>query len=211
MTRTLPDIPELYNIRGVAYSRQRHHKEALKDFRKASELNPKNRQYLYNTAAELSKLCDFTGAKKVLDDYVTKHDDEVRGRFQRGVVHHLLGDHEAALRDYRVVIADRDTDLTEAALFNTAVIYAAKFRGELRDDLKQQWVDTAIQYLERSVELGKEGRVRRIVEALEVRPEAAACATQNAADDLTSLRSVTRFQEWLEERRKGGTKWSRNS
>jgi tetratricopeptide (TPR) repeat protein len=211
MTRTLPDVPELYNIRGVAHSKQNRPKDALRDFRKAAELNPKNRQYVYNVAAELSKMCDFTGAKKQLDDYIAKNEDEMRGRFQRGVIHHLLGDHHAALSDYRVVIASRDHEMLEGALFNSAVIYAAKFRGESRDDVKQQHLETAIKYLERSLELGKDSRLRRIITALEVRPDTAACESQSAADDLTSLRSEARFLEWLEERQKGGTKWSRIS
>src|SRR5262249_8108487 len=78
MTRNLQDVAELYNVRGVAHSKLRHHKEALEDFRKAAELNPKNRQYIYNRAVELSKMCDFEGAKKVLDEYVGKNEDEIR-------------------------------------------------------------------------------------------------------------------------------------
>jgi tetratricopeptide (TPR) repeat protein len=207
LMRTLPNVAELHNIRGVAYSKQNKRQEALKDFRKAAALNPKNWQYVYNLHTQLSKICDFAGAKEVLDTYVNNNRDEMRGRFERGVVHHLLGDYQAALNDYQVVVASRDNDRIEAALFNLAVIHAAKFRREPLEDRKQEHVDAAIGFLEKSVELGKASRLRKILDALEVHPDAP-CEAQRAADDLTSLRTATKFNEWWE---KGVARWSASS
>lgn len=199
LIRTLPDVSELYNIRGVAYSRENKRQEALKDFRKAAELNPKNWQHVYNLHTQLSKICDLAGAKEVLDAYVKSNKDEMRGRFERGVVHHLLGDYQAALNDYRVVLAAGDNDRIEAALFNLAVIYAAKFKSETHEERKQEHLDAAINFLERSLELGKASRLRKIMAALEVQPNAP-CEAQSAADDLTSLRTAKKFNEWWQKK-----------
>jgi tetratricopeptide (TPR) repeat protein len=203
LMRTLPNVGELYNIRGIAYSKQNKPQEAITDFRKAAALNPRNWQYVYNLATQLSKTCDFPQAKDVLDTYVQNNKDEMRGRFERGVVHHLLGNYQAASDDYRVVAKRGDNDKVEAALFNLAVISAAKFKSEPDEDRKQEHLNEVINLLEKSVDLGKATRLRKILDALEVHP--GPCEAQRAADDLTILRTATKFNEWWD--KKGVARW----
>jgi len=206
LMRTLPSASELYNIRGVAYSKQNKRQEAVKDFRKASELNPKNWLYVYNLATQLSKICDYTGAREVLDTYVKANKDEMRGRFERGVVNHLLGDYQAASSDYRIVVASRDNERIEAALFNLAVISAAKFKDEPLEPRKQEHLNEVISLLEQSLDLGKASRLRKILDALQAHP--GPCEAQSVVDDLTILRTATKFNEWWD--KKGEARWSQS-
>jgi tetratricopeptide (TPR) repeat protein len=190
-----PDIAELYNIRGVAFRNEGRFREALIDFQTAVRLDPAIRQYQINIALAEGSMCDFQGEKKLLNAYVDRYQADMQGRYNRGVVFHILNEQDNALADYNVVIAN-NAQSTEAALFNSAVIYAAKTpqAPDPPDALKR-----VFQLLERAIRLNPFERVRKIKAALiPVSQRAPACDERYyATDDLTPVATLPQFVGWL--------------
>jgi tetratricopeptide (TPR) repeat protein len=161
----LGELPDLVNARATANYRLGRYKEALEDYRRAAALDPKNRIYEFNVAVALREMCAFKEARGVLDEYLRVNKDDMWGYFQRGVIQHVLGNYDPALSDYNIVIAN-DGPIGEAALFNSAVVYALKFKNESSEDVREAHVAKIIEYLERSIVLGQEARKGRIRNAL---------------------------------------------
>ena len=190
-----PDIAELYNIRGVAFKNEQRFREALDDFKTAARLDPAIRQYQINIALADASMCDFKSEKDALDAFVKKHQSDMQGRYNRGVVFQILNEQDPALEDYQVVIAN-NAQSTEAALFNSAVIYAAR-TPQATDPTSS--LKKVLDYLERALGFNRFERSRKIKAALvPVSQRAKACDDRYyATDDLTPVANFLAFVEWL--------------
>ena len=200
-------IPEVYNMRGMAYYKLGRYTEALKDFKKALELDRTGKLYRYNMAISLRDMCNLHEAKKILDEYVEAHQHDMSGHYDRAVIYHLLGDYDTAIAEYKIVISGSE-DFVESALFNAAVIYSYKFDNEMNERKKNEYLDKVTKHLDRSINLGGPSRLRKIESAL-VPPTARRhregwCEGYDVTDDLTSLQHVEAFIKWWHEKRKQG-------
>lgn len=194
----LSEIPEKYNIRGTAYYRLGRYGDAYNDYKKASELDPENRQYVYNMAVALREMCDFKGALEIFDTYLKNYKDDVWGYFDRGVIHHMMREYDKALADYGVVVANKK-DTVESALFNTGAVYALKYQADSDEDVRKQDLRQTISYLEQSIKMGGQTRVSKIREALiPIARRPPRCEGYYLTDDLMGVANAERFKEWLQ-------------
>jgi tetratricopeptide (TPR) repeat protein len=190
-----PDIAELYNIRGVAFKSESRFREALNDFQTAARLDPAIRQYQINIALAEASMCDFQEEKKLLNTYVGRYQTDMQGRYNRGVVLQILNEQDNALADYKVIIGN-NAQSTEAALFNSAVIYAAK-TPQAPDP--PGILQRVFQLLEGAIRLNPFERIQKIKAALiPVSQRAPLCDERKyATDDLTPVASFPQFVDWL--------------
>jgi tetratricopeptide (TPR) repeat protein len=190
----IPDVAELYNIRGVALNNTSRFRDALNDFKKAAALDSTNRQYEFNIAVAERAMCDYKGAKQLLDGYIVRYQSDMQGRYNHGVVEQILDDQDDALSEYNIVIQSK-TEPTEAALFNSAVIYAAKTQ-KVAD--QQGLVAKVTNYLGRALKLNPYARLQKIKAALvPLEQREPRCDRYYATDDLTPVASHPQFVDWL--------------
>lgn len=194
------ETPPLLNDRGKANYELEKYPEAVRDFKLAVQGDPKNQEYAFNLAVALRDMCDFSNAKIAFDTYVRSNPDDILGHYNRGVVYQYLGDYDAALADYAVVIATNELGRVESALFNSAVVYASKFAHASDPNTRELYLGKAIAYLERSVSIGRGGRFAKIRAALVPLQERspAKCERFYATDDLTALAKTDQFQKWMQ-------------
>lgn len=201
IAKRVPDIAEVYNVRGIGFYKLQRYREAYEEFKLAGERGPDNQQYEYNKATALRAMCDFTGTRDVLDTYVTQYKGDVWGRYDRGVIYQILGRDDVALADYEIVIGSRQ-DPSESALFNAAVIHAGRAAKAAQPSEQERSVRTAVRLLERAVREGGDGRLAKIRSALVPieKREAPPCGVY-VTDDLTPVVAIPQFRSWLQEHR----------
>ena len=190
----VPDVAELYNIRGVALSNASRLHDALKDFQKAAALDSTDRQYEFNVAVTERAMCDYKAAKEVLDRYIAQYQSDMKGRYNHGVVEQILDDQDGALYEYNIVIQSK-AEPTEGALFNSAVIYAAKAQ---KTDNQEGLVAKVTNYLGRALKLNPSARFQKIKAALvPLEKREPRCDRYYTTDDLTPVASHPQFVDWL--------------
>jgi tetratricopeptide (TPR) repeat protein len=207
LMRRFGETPMLLNDRGQANYKLGKYLDAVQDFRLAVQGDPKNEDYVFNLAVALREMCDFVNAKTAFDEYVKSNPGDVQGHYNRGIVYQDLGDYDAALYEYRIVIEAREAREMERerALFNSGVAYALKFARASDQGTRGLYLGYAIDDLNRSVSIGGNDRIAQIraaSEPLQDRRSSAKCEGLHATDDLTALAQTDQFQKWLQEKTK---------
>lgn len=127
-----PKSHRAFNIRGTAYQRRGKNEEALSDFKRATELDPKCLEYRYNFAVMLSTIEDFDQAIPIFLDLIKKNPGDASNRFGLAVSYQLKGNTEKAISAYRTLI-NLNGDLKANAQLNLAEIFTEKLRKDPRN------------------------------------------------------------------------------
>lgn len=114
---------DVYLNRGITYTKMGQHSLAIKDFKKALSIQPKNQMALSNLCSELVNNSNFKDAvnysNKLINLYPTSYD----GYFYRGTANVNLGNHISALEDLNQSIKFNPNFMF--VWFNAAVSYKA--------------------------------------------------------------------------------------
>jgi TolB-like protein/Flp pilus assembly protein TadD len=81
--RTLPNDPEIYDITGLIDRRQGRWTEAIRNFERAVELDPRNLQFLWDTALTYACLRRYSESSELLDRLVALSPRNWRARLYR--------------------------------------------------------------------------------------------------------------------------------
>jgi len=81
--RTLPNDPEIYDITGLIDRRQGRWTEAIRNFERAVELDPRNLQFLWDTALTYACLRRYSESSELLDRLVALSPSNWRARLYR--------------------------------------------------------------------------------------------------------------------------------
>ena len=196
------EIPEVYNIRGIAYYHLKRFDESFSSYRKAAELDHENQEYKYNLAVLLRELCNFNDAKRILEEYIGQRPLDTSGHYELAVIYHLMGDYDKAIPEYTIVTSRDNDRYKEASMFNMAVIFSLKLQRESDENVRNRYLNEIKLLLTESVKLGGTKRLEKIVEditPLDQRPRVNhSCKQHYITDDLTSLASIEKFNEWLQ-------------
>jgi tetratricopeptide (TPR) repeat protein len=135
--------------------------------KEAEKGNSQNREYEFNRAVALREMCNFAEARATFYQYVQAYPTDVDGHYNLGVVDQMLGRWDEAVAQYEIVINSGKTgERAESALYNSGVASALK-RAETSDPIRQKRLEAvAIDYLERSLNIGGSGRINTIRAAL---------------------------------------------
>jgi len=93
-----------YNNRGTAYYKLNRHEEAIRDYSKAIELDPKDAGAYYNRGTAFSKLSKHEDAIKDFNKAIELNPEYAESYYNRGNTHFKLNKHEEAIEDYNKAI-----------------------------------------------------------------------------------------------------------
>jgi tetratricopeptide (TPR) repeat protein len=147
--------------------------------------------------------CHYEDALHLLASRRGDPGDPTLQQFVLGTVYHSLGRWDAAQQQYEQVIAAGPSARLEAAWFNLGVVQAVRFR-QTHDAAALQSAMAAVQQsaaiAEQTSRQQYHTRVEKIAHALEPiaqRPPHACGEGYHTTQDLTALREVSSFTEWL--------------
>jgi tetratricopeptide (TPR) repeat protein len=86
--------PNLYNEIGVLLYQMKDWKNAQLYFQRACELNPKNKDFLYNNASVLFEQCDWRKALSIYQNYFELQPDDKEVLQKVRDIYYLLGEYE---------------------------------------------------------------------------------------------------------------------
>jgi tetratricopeptide (TPR) repeat protein len=196
------EVSEVYNIRGVAYSKLGKNQEALQDFQAAAKLDPMNPLYQYNQAAALRDMCDYSASNEVLEAYLKQYKSNMWARYDHGVVNQILGHNDVALADYNIVIDSRQDLPMQSALFNSAVIYAAAAAAAAGNGVERaNALAKMFSLLDHSIKLNPVTRLADLKEAMvPIEKREPRCSGKYyVTDDLTVVSNFPEFKDWLKQ------------
>ncbi len=117
----LPEDATAYHNRGLTYRDLQQHEQALADFNRAIELNPKYATAYHNRGLTYR---DLQQHEQALADYnraIELNPEDANAYHNRGVTYHYLQQHEQALADYNRTIELNPEDTT--AYHNRGITY----------------------------------------------------------------------------------------
>ena len=100
-----PTDAVLFNLRGVAWSKMGESERAEADWRKATELAPRDNQLHVNIAADHLRRGNLDAAVASLQAALAIDPKDARAHSNLGTAHERLGDFDAAIEDYNRAIA----------------------------------------------------------------------------------------------------------
>lgn len=172
-------------------------------FLQAARLAPAHRGlFLFNAAAAYRDACQFEPARVLLREALSSTapaHDRLEAHYNLGVIYHIEGQYELALREYETVLRTGDT-LVEEAAFNTAAVYAALVRASGDAHQREVYVHRALAALETSLAKGGRERVEKIRRAQHGIPSGVeGCDGAHATEDLSGLAEAPQFTAWFGE------------
>jgi tetratricopeptide (TPR) repeat protein len=96
----MPENPDVYYLRGVAYENLRLHEKALQDYVKCAELDPARVDALNNKGVVLAKMERFAEAVAEFTRVIELAPEHALALRNRALSRHDLGEDESALTDY---------------------------------------------------------------------------------------------------------------
>ncbi len=129
--------PQSYFQRGLCYSRNQQHTQALEDYSKVLELDNNNRNARYNRGLILSRYFgQYDEALEDFEELLKTNPRDADAIFQRGNIYFQKGNKQQALNDYTRAISINPN--FGDALFNRAILYYQQNRNEeALDDLEK--------------------------------------------------------------------------
>jgi tetratricopeptide (TPR) repeat protein len=134
---------DVYVNRGITYTKMAQRENAIKDFKKALTIQPKNQMALSNLCSELVNSSNFKEAIIYSNSLIKLYPTSYDGYFYRGTANVNLGNHTSALEDLNQSIKLNPNYMYN--WFNASVSYKAI------GDLKK-----ALEYALKAKELGME-------------------------------------------------------
>lgn len=128
-----PQKSRPYNNRGIGYLRKGMVSEAERDFRRATEIDPRSREGWNNLAVFYTDMGSYQKAIEILDQSAMVSPNSPIIFFNRGRAHYFLAEYEKAIEDYTRSLALDPKD--KRVLQNRAVAFAflARYQSALSD------------------------------------------------------------------------------
>ena len=98
------DVASYYYNRGNDYAKLGNHKQAIEDFKKAIELNPKEGDFYRKRGASYFVLGNHNQAIKDYDKAIELDPKNASFYYSRGLVHFILGNYKKVIADFDKVI-----------------------------------------------------------------------------------------------------------
>ena len=188
------------------------YEESEESYWQIAERNPQLQyDYLIKAATAAWYACDYQKARNILEERIkdkqsSESSNDLLRHFVLGSVYHSLGDLDTAMNQYKIVAESGKNEYGEAAWFNVGVVYALKYKKS--KDAKE--VEQSIAALEESIKEASlrsraqsADRIRKIQEArkpFDQRPLNKCGDQYHVTQDLTPLRGVSTFTEWLSQK-----------
>ena len=159
-----PDYVDAYNMKGRIYMDNLQYQDAVDVFKRGLQKDPKNKHMLYNLGLAYYWLGDFKQAISWNDSALAQDPDLIIAVYNSALYRVDYGEryndesyYREAIRLYEIVI-NRGQEFTAAAMFNLAALYARFAGRENNQIVRGQYVEKAVELLDRSIERGnKEG------------------------------------------------------